>query len=244
MINVCANPRDRAFFPMLYESACRIREILLIKINHFKFDKYGALLLVNGKTGFRRVRIISSVPYLTELINKHPFKDDQAAFLWVDRKLQRLSYGALIGILERKAKKAGVKKKVNPHNFRHSRATYLANFLTEAQMKEFFGLVQGSDMASIYVHLSGRDVDNALLKAYGIEDDKEKKESVLKPKKCLRCGEVNQATNKFCNKCRLPLDQTAISGILQKDMERKEADRTLDSLLKDQEFREMFLRKV
>lgn len=36
--------------------------------------------------------------------------------------------------LRRIAKRAGIKKKVNPHSFRHARATFLANLLTEAQM--------------------------------------------------------------------------------------------------------------
>jgi len=81
MINVCVNPRDRAFVSMLYESGCRIGEILLIKINHVKFDKYGALLFVTGKTGFRRARVVACVPYLVEWINRHPYKDDPKAFL-------------------------------------------------------------------------------------------------------------------------------------------------------------------
>jgi hypothetical protein len=34
-------------------------------------------------------------------------------------------------------------------------------------------------MASIYVHLSGRDVDNALLKVYGIKKPEEQEESQL-----------------------------------------------------------------
>ncbi len=35
-------------------------------------------------------------------------------------------------------------------------------------MNLYFGRVQGSDMPSVYVHLSGRDVDDAILKANGI----------------------------------------------------------------------------
>ena len=46
----------------------------------------------------------------------------------------------------------------------------MANYLTEAQMNVYFGWVQGSDMPSIYVHLSGRDVDYAILKANGVLD--------------------------------------------------------------------------
>lgn len=244
IINCSTNPRDRAFISMLYESGCRIGEILLLRMNQVKFDSYGAQALVNGKTGFRRVRIISCVPYLTEWINKHPMKDDKNAYLWVSNKHKRISYSSTISLLRRTAKRAKINKRVNPHNFRHSRTTHLANFLTEAQMKEHFGLVQGSDMASIYVHLSGRDVDNALLKVYGIENEEEKKESLLKPRHCERCGETNQATNKFCYKCSIPLDEESRAEVIRKSIDRKEADSIMDQLLEDQEFREVFLRKV
>jgi hypothetical protein len=42
-----------------------------------------------------------------------------------------------------------------------SRATYLANYLTEAQMCAWFGWVPGSRVPGRYVHLSGRDIDQA-----------------------------------------------------------------------------------
>ena len=44
----------------------------------------------------------------------------------------------------------------------------MANHLTEAQMNEYFEWVQDSGMPCIYVHLSGRDIDDAVLKANGI----------------------------------------------------------------------------
>lgn len=99
-------------------------------------------------------------------------------------------------------------------------------------------------MASIYLHLSGRDVDNALLKVYGIENDGEKKESIFKPKDCSRCQQVNQATNKFCSRCGMALDEETKNEVLRKSLERKEADDIMDSLLEDQEFREVLIRKV
>jgi len=45
---------------------------------------------------------------------------------------------------------------------------FISHYLTEAQIDAYFGWIQGSDMPSIYVHLSGRDVDDAVLKANGI----------------------------------------------------------------------------
>jgi len=244
MIDSCSKFRDRAFISMLYESGCRIGELLPLQLNQVKLDAFGALLLVSGKTGFRRVRIIGSAPYLIEWLNKHPQKDNPRAFLWITSRDKRLSYGGVNEVLKKAAIRANVNKKVNPHNYRHSRASYLANHLTEAQMKEYFGWTQASKMAAVYVHLSGRDVDSALLKVYGIENNEQKQESLLKPRNCPRCGETNQATNKFCQKCGMPLGQAAISEIVQKDLERREADKVLDSLLKDDEFREMFVRKV
>ena len=78
-----------------------------------------------------------------------------------------LTYNGARGILIRLASRAGIKKRVNPHGFRHARATNLADHLTEAQMNEYLGWVQSPKMTSIYVHLSGRDVDKALLKLHG-----------------------------------------------------------------------------
>lgn len=243
LLNFADNPRDRAFISVLYESGCRIGEMLFLRIKHVKFDEFGAQLLVNGKTGFRRVRIITSAPFLTEWINKHPKKDEPESPLWITRNSTQINYAAVRKNLMTIAKKADIKKKINPHNFRHSRATYLANHLTEAQMKEFFGWVQASDMASIYVHLSGRDVDNALLKVYGIKNNEEKEESELKPKNCPRCKEVNSFSNKFCSKCGMILDEELRNERIQQDLDRKNADQILNNLLEDEEFKEMFLRK-
>ena len=244
LINAANNPRDKAFVAMLYETGCRIGEILFIRLRHIQFDQYGATVIVSGKSGSRRLRIISSVPYLTDWLNNHREKDNRDSYLWICKGSKVMSYGRVRGMLENLGRKACVKKKLNPHNFRHSRATYLANRLTEAQMKEYFGWVQGSDMAAIYVHLSGRDVDQAILKIHGITNNNDKEESKLKPKNCPRCEEVNQATNKFCRRCGMPLEREMMMNITETDLEQNEADRILDELIKDGEFREMFLRKA
>jgi len=147
-------------------------------------------------------------------------------------------------ILRKIAKRAGIRKKVNPHAFRHARATHLAKFLTEAQMKEFFGWVQDSDMASVYVHLSGRDVDRAILQLYGMQVDEEKEENgKLLPKKCLRCGEINPATNKVCRRCFFPLDGSA-ENFLEREVKGEVIDAVIETLWNDREFREMFMKKV
>ncbi len=245
MIDAAQTTRDKAIVAVLYESGCRVGEFLSMKMKNVQFDRYGAIIVVHGKTGYRRIRLVSSAPYLAEWMNMHPFNDDPEAWLWISlRNLKRLPYNSLRTILRVIAEKAGVRKSVNPHAFRHARATHLANFLTEAQMKEFFGWVQDSDMASVYVHLSGRDVDKAILKLYGIEmEESEKDGELLKPKKCLRCGEMNPATNRVCQRCFFPLDEQA-EKLLEREVRRQMIDEIMETLWNDREFRDFFMRKI
>ncbi len=42
----------------------------------------------------------------------------------------------------------------------------------------------------------------------------------------------------------MPLDEEAQADIIKKGLDRKQADKIMDNLLEDPEFREMFLRKI
>jgi len=149
-----ARGKNKVFIAILYESGMRISELLTRKVKDVFFDEKGAIILVDGKTGKRRVRIVKFASLLREFIK---FKSRE-------ERIFNLSYANARKILKETALKCGITKRVYPHLFRHSRATHLANFLTEAQLKEFFGWSQSSEMASIYVHLSGRDIDEAILR--------------------------------------------------------------------------------
>lgn len=244
MIEAADHPRDKALVAVLYESGCRIAELLSLSIKNVSFDKYGAKLMVDGKTGMRRVRIVSSTPALATWFDSHPFKEYLGASLWLGigtrNKNKGLRYDAIKRLLERIAEKAGIKKKVNPHAFRHARATHLANHLTEAQMKEYFGWVRNSDMASIYIHLSGRDTDKALLELYGLKKEG-KEEMVLKPKVCSRCKTSNSPTSDFCRKCGQVLSPETIIDV---DEKTKEWNGLMTSLMKDKETRDAIIKGI
>ncbi|MEM4255173.1 MAG: tyrosine-type recombinase/integrase [Candidatus Norongarragalinales archaeon] len=157
LIDTAQNPRDKAFISVLYESGCRISEIGTLEIRNVTFDKQGVVLMVSGKTGDRRVRLIQSTDLLRIWLSCHPGKTSAHNPLWCSLsnscKGKPVKYVAFRRILDQTAQKSGLNtKKVNPHSFRHARASELANHLTEAQMKEYFGWMQGSDMAATYVH--------------------------------------------------------------------------------------------
>lgn len=238
-----SNSRDKALILILYESGCRIGELMYLKIRNIQFDNYGAILLVNGKTGSRRVRVIASVQVLSQWLAEHPDKDNPGAYVWsarLERYAQKpCSYASILATLERIRVKSGVRKRVYPHLFRHSRATALATKLTEAQMKEYFGWTQSSEMAATYVHLSGRDVDSTLLQMYSLKDKPIEKETKLDVHICQRCKEKNSPSQTFCGRCGNPLDEKKL--LLDPN---KQANDLMNALFQRPEIKEYIAKKV
>ena len=111
------------------------------------------------------------------------------------------------------AERAHVQKRVNPHNFPHSRSTHLASRLTESQMEEYLGWVQGSRMPSIYVHMSGRDLDADLLQMYGLKAETAK-EAPLEIQQCPYCKAVNTRGAQVCMTCKRPI---AIEEVMDRE---------------------------
>jgi site-specific recombinase XerD/ribosomal protein L40E len=244
LAEACSNPRDKAFIITLYESGARIGEVGSMRIRDVSFEESYARLMLKGKTGSRRVIVVAATPYLQTWIQNHPLRNDPDAPLWVNigtvNRFKAMSYPALAKILKVAAERAGLSKKVHPHKLRHSRATFLASKLTEAQMNQVFGWKQGSDMPSIYVHLSGRDLDDAILGVYGLRKVEEK-EPKLKPKICPRCGTSNAIEARFCMKCGLALDVKAAQEI---EEARLKTDAIMNVLMKDADFRDLLLKKL
>jgi len=243
IIEKCNNLRDRALISVLSESGCRISEIGTLKVKHISFEEYGARLTVNGKTGMRKILVINSTPYLQEWINHHTGEggDD---YLWIQSNGKFLSYARISAILKNATKKANIEKRVYPHLLRHSRATFLASKMSEASMKQYFGWTQSSKMAATYIHMSGKDTDIAILEASGIKVEKEKAQSIMKPKKCAKCRTINEVTNKYCKICGMPLDKEESEKLIENDLKRNQADEVMNKLLNDPEFKELLMKKL
>jgi integrase/recombinase XerD len=229
---VCDNLRDRALIETAYETAFRPQELLILRKSSVAFDEYGATVsFETGKTGGRRVRVVNAAPLLAELTANHPLRDKKDFPLWVDistnTQYRPLAWIGLRKLTKRLGEKAGIEKRVNPYIFRHTRLTYLAQVLTEAQLCEFAGWTIGSDMARKYVHLSGRDVDDALLRSYGMIKPKEAKE-IKTPKKCGRCGVLNVYNAELCQKCGLAL---SIEAAIKRDEEFQEYKAKVDAIM-------------
>lgn len=230
--NAAKNPRDKAFIYLLYESGARIGELIDLTVGDIEDRKHGKKITIDGKTGARRLPLVESVPHLNNWLNKHPNPEKDAP-LWC--KIQQGSGDDQLGyryirekILKKNMDRADIEKPSNPHHYRHSRASFLANEMTEAQLCEWFGWVQGSDVPSKYVHLSGRDIDNAYDQLHGLyePDEEEQTPDVVK---CPRCQELNEPNAAFCMRCGFALDQKTAAELEDKvDEDMKEDYKQMD----------------
>lgn len=229
IVEACNNARDRAIFSTLYDSGCRIGELLLMRIRNVRFDNYGGILEVpfEGKTGARQVRVVgNSIPHLRAWLDNHPRRNDINAPLFCnlaeDIRGRTMTYDDIRKALKSALRRAGITKRIYPHLFRHTRASLLASKVAEAPLEAQMGWVPGTKQMATYVHLSGKQTDAAILKAYGVEVS----ESTLSepiPQKCPRCGEPNASDSVFCRKCWLPFDVKAALDQEAKENELRDA---------------------
>ncbi len=111
-------------------------------------------------------------------------------------------------------------------------------------MKQYFGWTQGSNMATIYVHMSGKDTDEAILRANGIKIEKKPQKQLLKPIECVRCGTSNETTNRFCKVCSMPLNDKEVQMTITNDTKKMQVADLMGMLLKDPEVLQLLAKKL
>ena len=151
--------QKRAFLACLYESGSRPEEFLRLSNLDCKIDVNGAILILRGKTGERRIRIISFAKLLQQWLDIHPLKHQKQFPLWISQATnynnQPLGLRGAQKIIEEALAKGKLEKHKRLYLLRHSRATHLCKWLTEAQMCVFFGWEHGTKVVRRYIHLSG-----------------------------------------------------------------------------------------
>jgi site-specific recombinase XerD len=220
---------EKAIISVLHETGCRISEFLGIRLKDIEVKGNYAMIKVDGKTGERRIPIIQSLPFLLRYLDEHLDKNNQNSLLWISKHSRYykrpLHYIGIRRILEKTYNATGLKKKCNPHWFRHSRATILGVEYTEQVMCKIFGWASGSKQVQTYVHLGAKQVEDAFKISNGLE---EKKHIDLKIVVCV-CGTSNQPQAKYCWKCGKALNIATF--IEDQDKVKTETDKTIQLLM-------------
>ncbi len=218
---------EKALSTFMYESGCRSPdELLNLSIGDVDIlDNRAKVRLVSGKVGERRILLVSSVPYLKEWLNKHPKKNFGKPFWYKGDK--PLTYNVLRGIIKKWKRKAHIEKEMTAYTFRRTRATHLSNKWPTPVLYKYMGWVPGSDVIERYVALNEDDVEETVLKFYGMNS--EIKKTDIRSMFCSFCGQQNPPDLDFCHFCSNPLTDLAkkkereehIKAMLDKMIEKK-----------------------
>jgi integrase/recombinase XerD len=205
-----------------------------------KIDVNGAILILRGKTGERRIRIISFAKLLQQWLDIHPLKHQKQFPLWISQATnynnQPLGLRGAQKIIEEALAKAKLDKHKRLYLLRHSRATHLCKWFTEAQMCVFFGWEHGTKVVRRYIHLSGKDLDNTLLSISEEGQQVTKQtEYLLKTRKCSRCTETLSPSQQFCGRCGLT---TTLAEQYTKELDLEKENKELKILEEKQKEKE------
>ena len=164
LIQHCQSVQEQAMIAVLYDSAARIAEFTKLKIGDI-IQGDETFIVVNGKTGTRKIPLNGSLLYLQQYLETHPNKDDRNAALWLSSWDKQYTRAGIHRVIKQIAKRSKIQKRVTAHIFRHSRLTELAREnLNESVMRHFAGWSRSSQMPSIYIHIAGDNVLSALRK--------------------------------------------------------------------------------
>jgi site-specific recombinase XerD len=126
--------RDRFFMYLIYDSGCRVQEMLDLKTDSFEIGKTGAMLHVIGKGNKYRVVPVSDelIPMYTEYCQKyHGSNIDTDLLFYTKRKglYSKMSSDNVRTFVEQYGAEARKKlpsiPRIKPHLFRHTRAMHL-----------------------------------------------------------------------------------------------------------------------
>jgi hypothetical protein len=193
-----------------------------------RFDQYGGVISVNGKTGRRDIRLRDSVPALQEYINHHPMKNNPGAPLFVTSRrrgaltVTRLTPRRVQNIFARLGDLSECSKAANPHSYRHGRLTVGGKQLTESELRMYAGWSRGSSMPAVYVHLSSRDIENKIMQVDGVILEEEPAPDPMAPIFCPRCKKQNPPDTRYCGACSFALSDEAADSA--KRIEKLEED--------------------
>jgi integrase/recombinase XerD len=121
--------RNKAIIETLYSCGLRVSELIDLRITDLSFDK--GFIKVTGKGKKERLVPISHKAihevenYFVQSRNHLPPSRGAENIVFLNRHGRKLTRVMIFTIVKTLAEKAGIKKQISPHTFRHSFATHL-----------------------------------------------------------------------------------------------------------------------
>ena len=158
--------RNKAIIETMYSCGLRVSEVVNLKISGLYLDI--GFIKVIGKGNKERLIPIGTAATKCIQIYQHqirvhqPIKSGQEDYLFLNRRGNKLSRVMIFYIIKDLALKAGIKKTISPHTFRHSFATHLVEGGADLRaVQEMLGH-ESITTTEIYTHLDSHFLRDTL----------------------------------------------------------------------------------
>ncbi|MCB0463018.1 MAG: site-specific tyrosine recombinase XerD [Flavobacteriaceae bacterium] len=127
--NIIIGERDLAILETLYGCGLRVSELTNLKISDLFFDE--GFIKVTGKGNKQRFVPINPLTqkqiiiYKNEVRTHIPITEQDRDTLFLNFRGKQLTRAMIFTIVKQAVEKAGIRKTISPHTFRHSFATHL-----------------------------------------------------------------------------------------------------------------------
>jgi len=162
--------RDKVILQILFDGGFRAEEFLNVKFKDLKdeslkSDGYYKIRITKSKTKPRTVGL--TLPLTTEIIKD--WLEANKDKIGTNAPFVDLSYRHLNLIIRRIGLNV-LKKKITPHQMRHSSATYYCHYLSKYQLCKRYGWSMNSNMPQRYIDREGVEDDSINKKVVGEEN--------------------------------------------------------------------------
>jgi integrase len=233
-LKFCPSKRDKAFYAMQLDTACRPHELLGLNVGDIKFmienssNRQYALISVNGKTGTRTLPLIHSLPYVKVWLATHPEAGNPKAPLFVSES-DKSSTVSRLGV-------DGVWARFKKYHSKYFPQLLDRKDVAEEDKKVIRAMLQKPWNPYLYRHSAltqkSQQLSESNLRAYagwsanskmpsvylhylGNESSKallegagilpKYRQQEVQQQLCPHCNEPNVPSSKFCMKCKLAL---------------------------------------
>lgn len=158
--------RNRAIIEVLFSCGLRVSELVKMKLSDLYLED--RVLLVRGKGNKERLVPVSNKAiadlkrwfFDRNLMKIKPGEDD---YVFLNRRGAHLTRTMILIMVKRQAEKAGIKKTISPHTFRHSFATALLQGGADLRSIQAMLGHEKIDTTLVYTHISNEQLRKAIL---------------------------------------------------------------------------------
>ena len=156
-IKIKKGRRQLAILSLIYDAGLRIDELLSLKVKNINYKNFNTVNVLHGKGNKQREIPVSDdvMNILNIYISDYDLKPED--YLFSNPKKEKLSSNSIRKIINKNIKLAkeqdsSFPDKINPHKFRHSKATHLINKgVSIVEVKEFLG---HADLSSTQIYIT------------------------------------------------------------------------------------------